>query len=128
MTTSATQTASSTSSNSESVPRVGSNRHRPPRRLAVGAAASIRVSVVDAEGGFALAAEEAGRAEDHHQQEQHEEEHLSERGRDVVAAQRLHDADADSAEQRAFDAAHAAQHDDHERDQHEIESYRRKHR
>ena len=75
-----------------------------------------------------LLAEEPGRPEDHDQQEQDEEEHLPVGRRDVVAAERLHDADADAAEQRALDAAHAAEHDDHEGDQHEVEPDGRKHR
>ena len=49
------------------------------------------------------------------------------RGRHIVAAERLNNADANAAEQRAFDAAHAAEDHDDERDQNEIESDGRKH-
>src|SRR5688500_6593696 len=97
--TSTTQTASSTSSNSEIVPRSGNSRHRLVGRLAPTRVVPIPASVVDADGRLALAAEEPRRPEDHDQQKQDEEEHLSDGRRDVIAADRLDDADADAAEQ-----------------------------
>src|SRR5262245_9353282 len=107
-TTSAAQMSSSASSNTDALPRSGIRGRPPMRRSGLIACVDIAVSVVDADIGGALLAEQPGGTEDHHQQEQDEEEHLPVGGRDVVAAQRLHDADTEAAEQRAFDAAHAA--------------------
>src|SRR5687767_5058632 len=59
-------------------------------------------SVVDPNGRSALLAQNAVRPKQHNQQEKDEKEHLAEGGCHVVAAERLDDADADAAEQRAL--------------------------
>ena len=120
--------ASSTISNSETVPRSGIIRQKDRRRTEDIVDAGIIFQSFMPMVASPFAAEQTGRTENHHQQEQDEEEHLPEGRRDIVAAQRLHDADADAAEQRAFDAAHAAKYDDDEGDQDEIQTDRRKHR
>ncbi len=81
-----------------------------------------RHSDVHADIGRTLLAKQSVRPEDHHQKEENKEEHLSERGRNVVAAQRLHHADADPAQEGAADAAHATEDDNDEGNQHEVEA------
>src|SRR4051812_34215527 len=58
---------------------------------------AIIASVVDADGRGTPLAEQAVRPEDHHQQKEDEEEHLAEGRRHIIAAERLHDPDADAA-------------------------------
>src|SRR5262245_56118879 len=126
--TKATKATNKMSSNSETMPRSGSSGHRLTGLFAATRATPISTSVVDADSRLAFATEETGWPKDHHQEEQDEKEHLSDGWRDVIAADRLNDANANAPKQRAFDAAHPTEHHDHECDQHEVESPSRKDR
>src|SRR5207302_9980502 len=121
-----TQARRRTISRTERVPRSGMKRRRGARSTVTVGAACIRASGAHADIRLAFAAKESRRAEDHDQQEQDKEKHLPISRSDVIAAERLHHADADPAEQRAFDAPHSAKHDDDEGDEHEIQSDRGK--
>ena len=85
-------------------------------------------SVIHSDGRGAPLAEQTVRPKDHHEEKQDEEEELTECRCDVVSAQGLNHPDAYAAEQRAFDAAHAAQHHDDKSNQDEVQSDRWKDR
>src|SRR5258708_34873965 len=72
---SAMQAPSRPSSSSETLPRIGSSGQVPgPRRKLVASVDLPLALILDAEIGCGLLAEQPGRAEDHHPQEQDEEE------------------------------------------------------
>ncbi|KGQ02229.1 hypothetical protein BBAD15_g12562 [Beauveria bassiana D1-5] len=71
---------------------------------------------------------DAGRTQDKDQEEDPEIDDLFEVGGDVVAGQRIDDADDHGPGHRAVQAAQAAQHHDHEGGQHEVRAHRREHR
>src|SRR6476620_933262 len=89
--TQATHPSSSAISNHDICPRRGSSEIRPdPPPVAATPAMAL---LVHTEHGRALLSEQAVWTEDHHEQEQEEEKQLSEGRRDIIAADRLHNAD-----------------------------------
>src|SRR5262245_43297770 len=66
-----------------------------------------QLSIVDSDCRRALLSKQSIWPKDHHEKKEDEVEHLAIGGRHIIAADRLHDADANPAEQRTFDAAHA---------------------
>src|SRR3954464_13579736 len=102
---SAIQATQSSSSNTDRVRRAGMScdGRRPIRGVSVVLVRST-ASGIHADIGRALLAEQTRGAKQHDQQEQYEEEHLSIRRRDIITGERLHDADANSACERALDA------------------------
>src|SRR5687768_5383289 len=96
MSTSTRHASNSKSSKIENLPRWGSAVRRQPAREGL-VSAGMRISVIDTDGCRALLPEQPIGPEDHDQQKQNEKKQLPESRRDVIAAQRLDNANADAA-------------------------------